>query len=157
MTTDEALSFIREHGVVLASAKGPVPRLAEAIAGEPITGSWWAHAKSHQIFAIFREIGESPDILTCRLVNGKVTFVHRRLWPALVRMADRFGANRLAQIHEEHTPSGYHVNRDIPFPRWVPPAVTEEARHLDELEACTALGSWLMPPEARDGSTSTKS
>lgn len=54
MTADEALSFIREHGIVLASAKGPIPRLADAIAGESIRGSWWAHPKSHQIFDVFK-------------------------------------------------------------------------------------------------------
>ena len=34
MTADDAMSFVREHGIVLASGKGPVPRLAEVIAGE---------------------------------------------------------------------------------------------------------------------------
>ncbi len=40
MTAEEAIAFVREHGVVLVSAKGPVPRLVEAIAGETIRGSW---------------------------------------------------------------------------------------------------------------------
>lgn len=149
MTADEAISFVRERGVVLASAKGPVPRLAEVIAGEPIRGSWWAHAKSHQIFAIFREIGESPDILICRLVNGKVTFVHRRLWAALVRLARRFPAHQLAQVWQEHTPSGYHVSHERPFPKWVPAKVIEEAKRLSEAEAFNALGSWANPPNRR--------
>ena len=142
MTPDEAMSIIREHGVVLASAKGPVPRLAEIIAGESIKGSWWAHAKGREIFAIFRELGESPDILICRLVGGKVTFVHRRLWPALVRVAHRFKANQLAQVHQEHTSSGHHVSHELPFPKWVPPEVIEEAQRLSEQEACRALGPW---------------
>jgi hypothetical protein len=36
MTADDAIAFIRQHGVVLASGKGPVPRLTEAIVGETI-------------------------------------------------------------------------------------------------------------------------
>jgi hypothetical protein len=40
MTADEAISFIKENGVVLASAKGPVPRLTEAIVNGPVKGSW---------------------------------------------------------------------------------------------------------------------
>jgi len=36
MTATEAIAFVRQHGVVLVSAKGGVPRLTEAIAGEPI-------------------------------------------------------------------------------------------------------------------------
>jgi hypothetical protein len=34
LTAEKALAFVREHGVVLASGKGPVPRLAEVIAGD---------------------------------------------------------------------------------------------------------------------------
>ncbi|HET6545905.1 MAG TPA: hypothetical protein VFG55_04075 [Rhodanobacteraceae bacterium] len=143
LTTDEAISLIRSHGIVLASARGPVPRLTEAIVGEPIRGSWWAHAESHRIFAVFQEVARSPDILVCRLVNGKVTFVHRRLWAALVRIADRFPANRLAWVRQEHTAQGHHLNRELPFPAWVPPDVAEQARRLDEKAACHALGSWV--------------
>jgi hypothetical protein len=146
MTADEAMAFVREHGVVLASVKGPVPRLADVIAGESIKGSWWAHAKSHDIFNIIQAVGESPDILICRLVNGKVTFVHRRLWPALVRVAHRFQANQLAQVHQEHTPSGHHVSRELSYPKWVPPAVVEAAQRLAEQGACSALGRWATLP-----------
>ena len=62
MNADTAMAFVRRHGMVLVSAKGPLPRLTEAIAGEPIKGSWWGHAKSHQIFAILQQLGDSPDI-----------------------------------------------------------------------------------------------
>src|SRR5437868_7284035 len=98
MTADQAMAFIREHGVVLASAKGSVPRLADFIAGESIKGSWWAHPKSGEIFAIFQEIGESPDIMICRVLNGKVTIVHRRLWTDLVRVAHLFYANQIEKV-----------------------------------------------------------
>src|SRR3989442_15991096 len=87
MTSGQALAFIREHGVVLEAARGPVPSLAEVIAGEPVRGSWWSHPKSHQIFAVTRAVRESDDVLVCRLIRGKVTFVHRRLCAALVRGA----------------------------------------------------------------------
>jgi len=140
MTVDAAMSFVREHGIVLASAKGPLPRLAEVIAGEAIKGSWWAHAKSRQIFTIFKKLSESPDILVCRFVNGKVTFIHRRLWPALVRVADHFHPAQLAQVHQEHTPLGHHESHEVPFPKWVPGEVIEEAALLSEAEALRVLG-----------------
>lgn len=150
MTPDEAISFIKEHGVVLASAKGPVPRLTEAIANGPIKGSWWAHPKSHQIFSLFQIVTHSKDVLVCRLVNGKVTFIHRRLWPALVRVAARYPSAQISQVHEEHTASGRHVTRDVPFPEWVPPAVVERAKGMSEKEALDALGPWshAEPPRA---------
>ena len=76
MNADAAMSFVRQHGMVLVSAKGPAPRLTEAIAGEPIKGSWWAHPKSHQIFAILQQLDDSPDILVCRFLGGALpTFI----------------------------------------------------------------------------------
>jgi hypothetical protein len=142
MTTAEALAFIEEHGVVLVSAKGPLPRLTEAIAGEPIKGSWWGHPKGQQIFVILEAVTESKDVLVCRLVKGKVTLVHRRLWPALVRLAGRFTASQIAQVHQEHTPSGRHVNKEVAFPRWVPAAVMKRAKSMSEADAIAALGEW---------------
>src|SRR5258706_15297029 len=125
MTAIEAISFIEQHGVVLASAKGPAPRLAEAIVGGSIKGSWWAHPKSRQIFTVFNAVADSEEVLVCRLVNEKVTFVHRRLWPALVRIAPQFSSRQIAQVQEEHTSSGRHVAREVAFPDWVPPGVAE--------------------------------
>jgi len=144
MTAAEALVFVQEHGVVLTSAKGPVPRLTEAIAGETIKGSWWGHPKSHQIFAILEAVTESDEVLVCRLVKGKITLVHRRLWPALVRLAARFPPDRISKVTQEHTSSGQHVNKEVPFPRWVPAEVINEAKSLSEEEAIDALGEWAV-------------
>ena len=143
MTAAEALAFIEEHGVVLVSARGSVPNLAEAIAGEPIKGSWWAHPKSRRIFAILEVVTESEEVLVCRLVKGKITLVHRRLWPALVRLAAHFPPERISKVKQEHTSSGRHVNKEVPFPLWVPPEVTKQARPLSEAAAIAALGEWV--------------
>ena len=140
MNFDQAMTFIRERGVVLTAGRGPVPRMSEMIAGEPIKGSWWAHPKGHQIFAIFQQLADSPDILVCRLVDGKVTLVHRRLWSALVRLADRYEPARLAQVHEEHTAKGHHKTYDVPFPKWVPADVLDEAKQLSVEQAIAMLG-----------------
>lgn len=142
MTAGEAFAFVEEHGVVLVSAKGPVPRLTEAITGEPINGSWWGHPKSHRIFAILEVVTESDEVIVCRLVKGKITLVHRRLWPALVRVAAHFPADRISKVRQEHTSSGRHVNQEVPFPRWVPAEVMKQAKSLSEEEAFAALGAW---------------
>jgi hypothetical protein len=128
--------WVREQGMVLQSAHGPLPNLAEYVAGAPIRGSWWGHAAGHAIFAALNQVRDSPDVVALRLVNGKVTLVHRRLWPALVRVADRFPATRLAAIEEEHTASGAHMTFDIPFPEWVPP---EDVAAAAELSVAAAL------------------
>ena len=132
-------SFVEQHGIVLASAKGPVPSIAEAVAGSPIKGSWWSHPKGKAIFAALSEIDDSADIRCFKLVDGKVTFVHRRLWPALVRLADDIGADALAAIQQEHTPSGKHVNTTTPFPTWVDAATRLAASKLSRDEAAAQL------------------
>jgi len=146
VNADEALVFVRTHGVVLVAGKGPVPRLVEAIAGEPVSGSWWGHPRSHQIFATLQPVVASSDVLVCRLVDGKITLVHRRLWPALVRLAARFPRERLAKVLEEHTESGRHETSVVPFPQWVPDDVKEQAMALGQEEAQAALGAWVELP-----------
>jgi hypothetical protein len=143
MTAKQAAAFVREHGVVLMSANGPVPRLVEAIAGEPIKGSWWAHPRSRAIYQVLQAIEDSPDVLICRLIDSKVTCVHRRLWPALVKNADQFGRAQLAQVRQEHTASGRHINRTIDYPDWVPDDVQEAARRLSKEEAARLLSPTL--------------
>ena len=143
MTPRQALAFVRKHGVVLESARGPAPSLADAIAGAPVRGRWWSHPKAREIFAVTRAIREHEDVLVCRFVHGKITFVHRRLWPALVRLADNLPAPRVSQLREVHTSSGHHVTREIPFPDWVPPAVDADARRLSEDAARTELAGFL--------------
>jgi len=135
----------------LESARGATPSLAQAIAGGPIRGSWWSHPKSHEIFAITQAVRESEEILVCRLVDAKITFVHCRLWPALVRIASELPAERLAQVKEIHTHSGRHVATTIPFPKWVPPEIRAASRKITREEGHSELAGWLKPraPGAR--------
>jgi len=76
---------------------GPLPNLAEAIVGGAIRGSWWGHPKGKEIFPTARAISENPDVLVCKLVEGKITYVHRRLWPALIKIASRFQKEHAGQ------------------------------------------------------------
>ena len=157
MTAAQALAFIKENGVVLVSAKGPVPSLTETIAGGPIKGSWWSHPKSHQIWAILEAVTDSKDVLVCRLVKGKITLVHRRLWPALARLAARFPPERISKVSQEHTASGRHVNKELPFPRWAPAEVLKQAKSMSEAEAIAALGEWASVLSTRGRTVKNRS
>ncbi len=75
------MGFIRYHGDVLEAAKGLEPSLAQRIAGEPIRGSWWGHPKGNEIYQITKTVQNSRAILTCTLAGGRITYIHRRLWP----------------------------------------------------------------------------
>ncbi len=135
--------LLEEHGILLEAAHGPIPSVAELVAGEPISGSWWGHPAGDEIFQATRALRDCSDVLVSRLVNGKVTFVHRRLWAAVVRMADRLGHGGLVQLHEAHSTGGRHVVHEVPFPDWVPDDVMDAARALTEEGAIAQLPASL--------------
>jgi len=78
-----------------------------------------------------RALRDHEDVLACRLAGGATTFVHRRLWPALVRLAPLLPADRLAQMRD---------GADVPFPDWVTKEVRAAARRLSDEEARAQLG-----------------
>jgi hypothetical protein len=131
--------------MLLQSARGPVPNVAELVAGEPIRGSWWGHPASHEIFTALNALTSSSDVVRLRLIDGKVTLVHRRLWPALVRVADDFPAASLAAIREEHTKTGAHQAREDAFPSWVPDDVRSVASSMSVEDAWDELPQFLHP------------
>jgi hypothetical protein len=63
------------------------PSFTAIAAGEPIAGSWWGHARGHDIYEALHRFHEGSGALSAKLVNGKVTYVHRRLWPELLALA----------------------------------------------------------------------
>ena len=143
MNAKEAVAWVKKSGIAVESARASVPSLAQVVAGELLKGSWWAHPKGNEIFRLSRAIRRSPDVLVCRLVDGKITYIHRRLWPALVRSAGGFSKHRLAAVKEVHTSAGKHKLLVTPFPKWVPNEVRRAAHKLTEKEAASQLAFLL--------------
>ena len=155
MTPKQALAFVKKHGVVLQAARGPVPSFAEHVAGGPIRGSWWSHSRGHEIFELATAVCDSRDVLVCKLVDGKVTYVHRRLWPALVKLAARFDKAQLAKVDDEHTSSGAHRSASTPFPKWVPNDVRDAASRISLEEAEQSLAAILTVAPHKAAPTKT--
>ena len=128
-----------DAGVLLESARGPVTNVAELVVGEPIRGSWWAHPQSHRIFATINALADSPDVARMRLINRRITLVHRRLWASLLCLQDRLPPDALLVVVEEHTPSGAHRVTNVPLASWVEADVRSEAAELDEQAAVATL------------------
>src|SRR5262249_11826661 len=55
----------------------------------------------------------------------------------------RLGNKRLAKVSDEHTNTGAHVSRRLPFPEWVPADVMKEAEKLSVPEAERILSAVL--------------
>ena len=50
-------------------------------------GSWWADPDVHLINALGTRFTQHLDVLHAVLVSGKLTSIHRRLWPAFLAVA----------------------------------------------------------------------
>ena len=135
---EEALSFVETNGIVLESAHGRVPTFADFVARERVT-RWWGHPKGQLIFTLTRAMRDSPDVLTCRFIDNKITYIHRRLWPVLVKLSSELDTARLGAIREEHLPGGKHELRVTEFPQWVPAEVLAESKRLTRSEAQSML------------------
>jgi hypothetical protein len=150
--------MLRKHGAMLQSARGALPTLTEAIAGEPIRGSWWGHPQGQRIFRTLEGVYDSGEVAACRLVGGKLTLVHARLWPALLALFPKRTDARLDRVTQEHTASGAHRNIVEQWPGWLPRDVREPARKLDADTARAALGplaALLTPSSGRPSRAGT--
>lgn len=61
-----------------------LPSVCSLITGAPVKGSWWSHPLAQTIFLVNGKLEDHPDVLITKLVSGKVTFVHRNLWPEIL-------------------------------------------------------------------------
>lgn len=51
--------------------------------GEPIVGPWSMHPAAPKVFHLGVGLSRHPDVALAKLLSGRFTFVHRRLWNAL--------------------------------------------------------------------------
>ena len=78
-----AIRALEKHGLLLKQDK-VLPSVVGLVTGESLEGSWWSHPEARKIFAVLSELDDHEDVLFVKLIAGKDTLVHRRLWPALV-------------------------------------------------------------------------
>ena len=83
------------------------------------------------------------EVAVCKFIDGKLTYIHRRLWPACSRLAKELGPERLALARSVHTDRGHHESERIPLDQWLPAEVAAEAADLSEDEARAVMGRWL--------------
>ena len=79
---DQVFATLLQRGLLLESDP-KLPSVSGLITGEPLRGSWWSHPQAQTIFQINERLADHEDVLITKLVSGKITFVHRRLWAEL--------------------------------------------------------------------------
>jgi hypothetical protein len=80
---DQALAALERRGLMLVHDRA-FPSLTGLAIGEPVSGSWWAHPLSNDVYMIGQRLEHCADVVMTKLVSGKETYLHRRLWPQLV-------------------------------------------------------------------------
>ena len=76
---DKVFLQLEKLGLLLLSDSF-LPSITRLVAGDGLRGSWWVHEQAHTIFAVTEMLEDHPDVLVMKLIDGKVTFVHRELW-----------------------------------------------------------------------------
>jgi hypothetical protein len=82
-SSDLVMKRLREFGLLLKTDT-KLPSVCGLVVGGPVRGSWWGHARAHEIFAVLQMVADHKDVLVTRLVSDKETFVHRKLWPEII-------------------------------------------------------------------------
>ena len=82
MKLDELLERLRELDLLL-DADAKFPSISSEVLGGNVRGSWWAHPKASEMYRLACLLRSHPDVLMAKLISGKVTLIHRPLWPAV--------------------------------------------------------------------------
>jgi len=83
ITVDDVADYLGRLGVLLETDRA-FPSITGIVVREPIKGSWWAHPRANEIYLLSQRLIGHPDVIFLKLVSGKTTYVHRRLWPELI-------------------------------------------------------------------------
>lgn len=81
-----AIARLDEWGLVLDSDPR-LPSWTSLVVERTVRGSWWADPEVHLIHSLGSRFTGHRDVLHVRLVSGKMTCLHRRLWPAFLAVA----------------------------------------------------------------------
>jgi len=132
------LRKLKHFGLLLESDLR-LASVAALITGEPLRGSWWAHPLAQTIFRVNEQLAKNRDVLTTKLISGKVTFVHRRLWSEVLAIAESreawqtyalsSGARRLLRMVDQQE---FLRTDSLTWPRAAKSKPGEAARELEK-------------------------
>ena len=77
-----------------------LPSVTALLAGAPIAGSWWGHPLGNELYALLTEFEQGAGALALKLVNGKVTYLAERLWPAALALVTAGETKRVAALSD---------------------------------------------------------
>jgi hypothetical protein len=132
----KALQQLNQYGLLML--QDPLlPCVTTVVAGGPIRGSWWANPMAHGTYQVLVALEDHPDVLHTRLLEGKVTMVHRRLWPEVLAAAMARAA--------------WQYNGLTPVAKWLLESVDRESSlQTDQVTPPPAVARRAIPDAARE-------
>jgi hypothetical protein len=132
------MSQLQRFGLLLQS-DSTLPSVCSLISGAPVRGSWWSHPLAHLIFQVNGQLADHRDVLITKLISGKVTFVHRKLWPELFAIGtsrERWQTRDLSPAARSMlkmvSEQGSLRTDETPWPRQVKRKPGDVARELEQ-------------------------
>jgi hypothetical protein len=83
MRLEDLVDRLQEFDLLL-STDPKFPSVTGLVVGDVGGRSWWAHPEAKQMYGLSCALHDHPDVLMVKLISGKVTYIHRPLWPAIV-------------------------------------------------------------------------
>lgn len=71
----------------MLSSDQALPSLPSLVVERDVRGSWWADPEASLIYESARRLAAHPDVIQVVLVSAKLTYLHKRLAPALQAVA----------------------------------------------------------------------
>jgi len=140
-TRAHTLKWAKAMGLVMLGPTPNLPSLVTHIAPGLRGARWWSHPQANEIYNTYRQIIEDRDIAVAKLVDGKITLLHRKLWPAIIKLVQdemwrkkQIGALSLtAKSLLDHVESAGSIRLDFLAPDW-PRGVTGLKKDRNILE-----------------------
>jgi len=83
ISVEDVLDYLGRLGVLLEADRN-FPSITGIMVREPIKGSWWSHPMANELYLLSQRLVQHSDTIFLKLLSGKTTYVHRRLWPELI-------------------------------------------------------------------------
>lgn len=91
LQTLKRVGFLMETDACLPSVSG-------LIAGEVVRGSWWSHKAAQTIFSTLGQLEDHRDVIFTKIISGKVTLVHRKLWSEVFAIGTSYAPWQLKDL-----------------------------------------------------------
>ena len=141
----QLLNFVTSNQIVAESAKLGCLTAIGFMVRQEFAGSWWSLPEASRLYNTLQRIRNHPRILVCRLLAGRVTYVHSDSWEPLLALENCLPEGALDRIVERHLRSGKHEVVKVSPAEWAPLETKQRVAHLAKKASIELLQERVEP------------